>query len=295
MLVLSTTAITLLFLVVASLFDLKSGEIPDRVTIGLIIVMLAISSAASVMASDAVMFASSLFVGAGYFAAAYALYRLGQWGGGDVKLFAGVGCSLGLLNAAGFSWKAPLMPYYIVYFIDMGIIAMPYALAYMLSLSFSSPAVFHRFREEASSKKSIAMLAIGLLLPVAVYTSSGFTLFLVFSFILPAYVLVSIFLKTSEETLLSKTIPVSELKETDAVAEDIAYQGERLASRREIEGVSRKQLDRIKQLASEGKIPPTVRIRWGVKFAPIILAAFILTLYYGDILALVLKALTRAY
>ncbi|MDD5111321.1 MAG: hypothetical protein PHG85_02115, partial [Candidatus Altiarchaeota archaeon] len=78
-------------------------------------------------------------------------------------------------------------------------------------------------------------------------------------------------------------------------AEDIAYQGERLASRREIEGVSRKQLDRIKQLASEGKIPPTVRVRWGVEFAPIILAAFILTLYYGDILALVLKALTRAY
>jgi prepilin signal peptidase PulO-like enzyme (type II secretory pathway) len=290
MLSLFVVAVASLFILVASLYDLKYGEIPDAVNLGFAGAIILIALSLSLLEGDALYLENALAVGIGYFAISYTLHYMGQWGGGDVKLLFGVGASLGLLNAVGYPWNAPSLPYYVVYFIDMGVVVMPYALSYFTILGLSKPEVFGKFLAGTVQKQALAALAAGFIMPLVLYMSTKFMFFLPFSAILPAFIIASIYLKTSEEVLLTKTIPTSKLKETDALAEDIIYQGKKLALRRDIEGVTKEQLKEIKGLAAEGKLPRRIKIRWGVKFAPIILAAFLLTLYAGDLMAMLIQA-----
>jgi Flp pilus assembly protein protease CpaA len=141
----AVAGVALLFMIAASIYDLKDGEIPDEINYGFFLTLVVIGICLSISRSNTNLIVNSIYLGIAYFAAAYLLYRLGQWGGGDVKLLLGVGCTLGLLNSLGFAWDTPLMPYYVAYFINMGFIAMPYALAYMLLLRLSNKNVFQKF------------------------------------------------------------------------------------------------------------------------------------------------------
>jgi len=293
MLLLLVVAAASLFMLVASAYDLKYGEIPDRVNFAFSLVMVAAAVALSFQASDYGILLNTLSVGFGYFAVAYVLYLLGQWGGGDVKLLLGLGCALGLLNSLGFQWNAPFMPYYILYFIDMGLVVMPYALVYMLLLSISRPEVFGVFWFNAKKAKTFFHLFLAVTLPIVLYGLSGFSFFLLFSLLLPLFVLSSIFLKTSEDVLLTKAVDVSRLSEGDALAEDLYVEGKAIALRRQIEGVDGKQLELIRALAVENKIPSRLKIRWGVKFAPIILVSFLLAVRFGDLMALLIRYSSR--
>lgn len=286
------TAAAILFLLAASIHDLKSGEIPDKITIGFTATILAISTLLYLTTSDADALIRPISVGTGYFLITYVLYHYGHWGGGDVKLLAGVGCALGLMDALGHGWNSPLFPYYLVYPINMGFLVLPYAMAYTLILGFSKPAVFKQFLRQLASIKAVTAILLSLAIPLLLYMHTKFTLFLLLSALMPSITLASLFLKTSEEILLTKTIDISELKESDALAEDLTYNGEKIALKREIEGVGGK-LNMIKQLASEGKIPPKIRIRWGVKFAPIITLSFLTTVYFGDLMAMLAVGLNK--
>ena len=290
MLPLIVIAVAAFFILAASLYDIRYGEIPDAVNLGFALAVIAIALALSLLTGDARYLGSTFAVGTGYFAVSYILHYLGQWGGGDVKLLFGVGGALGLLNAVGYPWNTPILPYYVVYFIDMGVIVMPYALSYFIILGLSKPEVFKKFLVEALQKKVLAAIALGVVTPLLFYFYTKFLFFMLFSAILPAFILASVFLKTSEDVLLTKVIPASKLKETDALAEDIKYRGKTLARRRDIEGITKQQLTLIKRLATQGKISRKIKIRWGVKFAPIILAAFLITVYAGDLMALFLLA-----
>jgi hypothetical protein len=289
MLILIVTAAAFTLLLLASAYDLKTGEIPDKITNGYAAAMLALTAVAFLSGSGAKALYGPL-IGLAYFLVAYALYHYGQWGGGDVKLLACVGCTLGLLDALGYHYNAPLLPYYLVYLIDMGFLVMPYALAYTITLGLSKPAVFKRFLSQLAGIKPATLLLLSFAPPILLYLSTQFTPFLLLSAVMPLVTLTTLFLKTSEEILLTKTIKTADLKESDALAEDLSCCGEKIALKREIEGIGNKT-ELIKKLASEGKIPSEIRIRWGVRFAPIIALSFLATVYVGDFMALLARSL----
>lgn len=291
MLPLLVTVIALIFLLVASIYDLKYGEITDKINFGFILTVVILSITLSLSRMDINILLNTVSIGMGYFVVAYVLYHLGQWGGGDVKLLLGLGCTIGLLNSIGYVWNTPLLPYYLVYFIDMGVVVLPYALIYMLILSVSKPDVFKNCLEKTASMSTLILFLLAFAAPLIFYLYTASPFFILFSVVLSTFILASLFLKTSEEVLLTKTIPVSELKESDALEEDLTYNGKKIALRREIEGVNKQQLELIKKLASENKIPSQIKIRWGVKFAPIIAISFLLTVYVGDLMAILIKEL----
>jgi len=289
MLIPAVIAIALLFLILASIQDLKSGEIPDKISVGFTIAIMLLAASLAIHAKNITPLLNAITLGVGYFIAAYILYKLGQWGGGDVKMLLGLGCTLGLINSLGYSWNSPLVPYYLSYFLNMGFVALPYALLYMLILSCKKTEVYTEFRKKIFETKTLILLAISIALPLAFYLTTSFPFFIVFSAILPAFTLISVYLKTTEKMLLTKIIPVFELKEADALAEDLKYDGKKIALRRDIEGLSREQLLLVKKLAAERKIPSEIKIRWGVKFMPIITFAFLITLYSGDLMFMVIQ------
>jgi len=280
-------ALSVFFLLIASYFDLRTGEIPDKVSFSFIGVSLLIALTDSIISLNFNLLVNSLILGVAYFAFGYLSFWLGQWGGGDVKILAGIGCSLGYLGSVGF-FEDGFLPYYITYFVNLGLVAWPYAILYSLVLGVMKPESFTRFVTLCKNRRTILLVVASFLPSITALVLKPGILGVIYSS-LPLFVLFSIYLKAVEEVALQRTIKVSELKEADALADDLIVDGRTIAKGRNIEGITKEQFEEIRNLAREGKIPEEIRIRWGIKFVPILLLAFILLLWFGDMLGVVMN------
>ncbi|MBU4267078.1 MAG: prepilin peptidase [Candidatus Altiarchaeales archaeon] len=278
-------SVSVLFLLVASYFDLKTGEIPDKVSFSLIGISLLVAGADSVMSSNFDLILNSLVVGIAYFAFGYLSFWLGQWGGGDVKILAGIGCSVGYLGSLGV-FSGMYVPYFISYFVNLGLVGWPYVVLYSLILGVMKPESFTRFMSLLRKKRTVLLVAVSFLPPMAALFMDIGVLGVVY-LALPVFVVLSVYLKAVEKVALQKTVRVSELREYDALAEDITVDGKLIAGKRNIEGITKEQLGEIKELAKGGKIPDNIRIRWGIKFVPILFLAFVSLLLWGDMLKII--------
>ncbi|MBN2013884.1 MAG: prepilin peptidase [Candidatus Altiarchaeota archaeon] len=282
--------ITSIFLFFASYFDLKTGEIPEKITRGLIVAVIVLAAISSFNTLGYYFMFWSLAVGTGFFVVGYVMFYLGEWGGGDVKLLAGIGCSLGLLNALGYFTPQGAFSYPVDYFINFATAAPPYAILYSLFLGLMKPAVFEEFIKSLTNRAYLALVLFSFLLSFIV--SNLGTQRLTFIYVLiPLLVLVSLYLKAVERIALQKSIPLSELREADILAYDLVIDDRKIASRRDIEGITKEQLGEIRSLAAEGNIPEKISIRWGIRFAPVFFIAFLMTFFYGNVLELIVLSL----
>ncbi|MEA1924557.1 MAG: prepilin peptidase [Candidatus Altiarchaeota archaeon] len=280
-------SVTLLFLLAASWFDLRTGEIPDEVSIGLSAVMLLASGAYSIISGDFSFVSSAFIVGLLYFIFGYGLHYLGEWGGGDVKLIAGVGCALGFLKIQDYLNEG-MMPYYVDYLINIALMASPYVLLYTLVLGLMKPSVFSLFRKTLSNKIILFIVFFSFIPSVSAYFLDLGSLVFMYLMI-PVLVVLSVYLKTVEKEALQKTVGLDELMVEDVVAQDLVVDGVKIASSRDISGLSGEDIARIRELHEEGKIPSELRVKWGVRFAPIFLFAFLLSITVGNALEVLVR------
>ena len=292
MLITVVAGITTIFLLLASLFDLKTGEIPEKITRGLIAIIILIALIYSIYTLNPSPLLQSLFVGTAFFLLGYLMFYLGEWGGGDVKLLAGIGCSLGLLGSMNYfaGTLEGIFPYYIDYFINLAIVASPYVIVYSFLLGLMKPLVFEEFTGYCKKKSSLLLILLSFIPLLLVLNLNMSRLALIYLFI-PVLIVLSIYLKAVEKIALQKTIDVQELNEEDILADDLIVDRKKIVSRRDMEGLDRNQVIEIQRLASEGKISKNITIRWGIRFAPILFLAFLLTLIWGDVLEIIVKFL----
>ncbi len=273
--------LTLVFLLLASYFDLKSGEIPEKLSRSFIFSMGFLAFLFSLYFMDFSILGFSLLVGLGYFIFGYLTYYLGQWGGGDVKILAGIGLSLGLLGILNFSFpNSEFFPYYISYFLNMGLVAFPYAFLYGIILGFKNPKIFPEYFHQVSQKKAILVFLLSFLPSItALYFKFPF-LSLVY-LVLPLFVLISFYLKALEKVALVKKIPVAKLREGDVPKEDLIISGKKISARN-IQGLEPEQIKEIQKLAAQGKFSKDIEIKFGIKFVPILMLAFLLLIWLGN-------------
>jgi len=280
--------LAILFLFLGSVQDLKTGEIPEKISIGFIISMLLISTGSAVIDSNPGYLIDPLLVGAGFFLIGYVLFYLGQWGGGDVKLVAGVGLCLGYLSNYPLMPKG-LFPYYATYFINLLAIAFPYATVYGVYLGSRVPETGKEFRRLLGDWKTRAAIAASFL-PALLAKYYGLGSLAGIYLAVPFMFIIAFYLKAVEMKALQKTIQVKDLKLWDVVAEDLVVEGKTIASKRDIEGLTEESLMKVKKLSEEGKIGKEIRIKWGIKFAPVLLLSFI-SVFYGNVVELIVSAL----
>ncbi len=284
MIELSIIGITTLFLIMGSYFDLRTGEIPEKISIGLIVTILIYSLIYSVYTGDIDFFGNALLLGAGYFILAYILFYMGEWGGGDVKLLTGIGCSLAFLDAAGYFKDVSVLPYYIDYLINMALISAPYLIIYSLILGLMKKEVIEEFIGYFKTRTTLLLIILSFIPAIfSLWISIGPSVTLIYLCI-PFIVVLSFYLRAVEIQALQKTVAVDELMEWDVVAEDIKVDDKKIASKRDIEGLTRNDIKAIKELAAEGKIPKEIRIKWGIKFAPILFLAFVASVLVGNLM-----------
>jgi hypothetical protein len=290
-------AVSMAFLALASAADLKTGEVPERWSTGLAVFILAVSAAHAVLLWDVRYLYQPILWGLAAFAASYGIFYLGQWGGGDVKLLGGIGGLLGFLDAGGFGWPNAQflgfpVPPLATYAIDMATMATPYVVIYTLAMGVGKPRVFMDYLAKLSQPRTAATVAATVLpLAAAVYLGLDILAY-VYAFV-PFLALASVYMKTVEEKLMTKSVGVSELREWDIIVEDVVADGERAVPGGSIEGITPAQLSMIRDLAAAGKIPQTIRTKWGVKFAPVLMLSVPATIYFGNILDIVFMRLVR--
>jgi hypothetical protein len=276
-------------LAVASWIDLKTGEVPESCSMGFAALVGLASLWSAAYYSDFGYLWLPAFWGFLAFSVAYVIFYFGQWGGGDVKLLGGIGGLLGLLEASGYIWPnntfigLAIPSALCTYGLNMALLAGPYVIAYTIFIGLRQPMVFKVFLERFREPQTLLTFAVSILpLFFAVYFEV-YALAYVYALV-PFMVAASVYMKTVEETLMSKTVRVSDLREWDIIAEDVIVDGLEVAPKGNIEGITPEQLAKLKAYSAEGRFKDTVKTKWGVKFVPVLFLSLPATVYAGNLL-----------
>ncbi|MBS3124489.1 prepilin peptidase [Candidatus Woesearchaeota archaeon] len=136
--------ITFAALLAASYCDLRTKEVPDWISYGLLFSVLGIELIASIVSGNWWIMASGVLGFLVLFIVGYLLYRLGQWGGGDTKLLMGLGAAIGIsLPIQTSSWEL------LFFFFALLFCGAVYGLGWVVYLAIiKRKIVFRKFQEE---------------------------------------------------------------------------------------------------------------------------------------------------
>lgn len=271
-------------LIIASITDIKTREVPDWLNYGLIIFGLGSRLIYSVALSDFSLFLYGLAGFFVFFVIANLMFYSAQWGGGDSKLLMGLGAVIGL----NFNFKE--MPFLVIFWINIILIGSIYGLFWSFVLAFKNKNKFlSDFR--ARIKKSVKIRRFLLIICLTVLLSAFFVDILMIRFLLVILVFsslliycISIFVKSIEKTCLLKYVEPEKLTEGDWIAKNIIIKKKRICGPKDL-GIEKKQIKQLIQLKRKGLIKK-VLIKEGIPFVPSFLIAFIITLWFGNWLLL---------
>ena len=271
--------------------DVRTREVPDWLTYGLVIFGLGAGLLRSVTEWSLQPLAFSLAGAALLFAIAYALYLSGQWGGGDSKLLIGIGASLGLPVMLRFPYVG--LDGFLVSFLANLVVAS--ALYSLICATFFALRRRRRFAGELKKvlkrgkvprrvalAVAIALLVFSIAVPhaLAKMVAAGAAVIL----ILTAYLWV--FSATVERAFMFEWVSPSRLTEGDWVAKDVFSGGRRIAGPKDL-GVSKAQIGNLVRLHREKKIGK-VLLKTGIPLVPAFLLALLASHFLGNLLVFLL-------
>jgi len=278
--------ICLIALIVASITDIKTREVPDWLSFSLMFSGLGLRLIYSVITSDWMFIVHGLFGFIAFLAIAYIMFYAGQWGGGDSKILIGLGGLLGLeLNIDAFI---------IGFWINVLLVGVAYGLLWSVFMAIRKRSAFLKeFRSSLTKKRMVLFrriffVASVILIITFVFISELFirltSLFFAILFLLGIYVYT--FIKAVEASCMLKHVEPEQLTEGDWIAEDIIIGKKRITGPKDL-GIEMDQIKELIALKKLGKVKK-VLIKEGIPFVPSFLIAFILTYVYGNLILLFL-------
>jgi Flp pilus assembly protein protease CpaA len=246
----------------ASVFDIKSREVPDFISyvflVGaiLLILILAIYED-SLQVLEFIPLSFALLFGF-----AYLMYRLGQWGGGDAKLM--LGFSFLFTN---ISLNSSLS--FVNLFINMLLFGGFYGLFAILALGV----IKHKEMKKRMKIYDYVLLVAGAIAIILVYFLIVYPLNILISLMVLLLVVIRYIYIVSME-LMYRDISVSKLTEGDWLADDVIKDGKIVIRRTNI-GLTAEDINKLK--SEEVK---QVRVKIGLPFIPGILLGAIVTIFF---------------
>ncbi len=217
---------------------------------------------------------AGLALGAGVFALGYAIYYMGKIGGGDVKLFAGIGFLMPFYQGQVFLMQS---------LFASSILAVAFYAAYYLSKYFRK-GVGVKENKAGIKKASLLALAIGAYLAVSAFyavISQATALFLAIP--LGLAVLFIAFEKGIRREFFLKQVELEKLEEDEVIASEFLSQGLKEKLGLKLKGVfGEKEVAKLKTLGVK-KVPV---FRGMPPFAPFVLLGCIAALMQPDLLSL---------
>ncbi|MBI2107936.1 prepilin peptidase [Candidatus Woesearchaeota archaeon] len=277
-------AVTILFLSIASITDLKKREVPDWLNYGSIAVGLGFNLIFSLIYSNYSFIINSMLGFGVFYALAYLLFYTGQWGGGDSKALMGIGSLLGL----GYDFSQ--MPFIALFLFNTLLAGAAYGLVWTIFLAVRNR---NSFRKETSSilkDKNVVIAKIILLAFAAiVFIAIFLPVFRPFKLLIVGLLLIAyttfyvwVLTKAVEKSCMQKYVIPTALTEGDWIVNDIRISGKRICGPKDF-GIEKKQINLLIKYYKAGKIRK-VLIKEGIPFIPSFLMGFIITLVFGNVL-----------
>lgn len=270
-------------LIVASISDLKTREVPDWISYALIATGVFIAAVQALLDES---IAALIHAGIGCFVGltiGFSMYYLGQWGGGDAKIIIGLGTLIGL---------DPLHlgdSFFIGLLLNLIIAGAIYGLFWTIGLALRNmPAFVKTFREVRAEKRvrtlrklHLAIMLLGILAFILTPSPAKppMLILLILIFLL---IHLWIFIQAVERSCMIKTYPVSKLTEGDWIVKEVVRKGKHLCGPKDL-GIKAEQIRELKR----HKVRSVV-VKEGVPFLPSFLLAYLLTLWTGNWFALLL-------
>jgi|TARA_B100001971_G_C18171997_1_gene527699 prepilin peptidase CpaA len=277
--------LVLIGLVVGSVTDLKTREVPDWLSYGMMGTGVGLSLLFSVLYWDYSFVAHSLFGLLVMFLFGLLMFYSGQWGGGDSKILMGVGALVGLSwNLVPFPFPFPFL---LAFFVNMLLMGAVYGIGWSVYLVVRHYSAFKASFRHIMGLKAVGQVKLMLLVTGFVVLASYFFVdrwlwFVVLGgyivVVLISYLRVAV--KALEKSSMIRSVRPDQLTEGDWIVKDVSYRGKYICGPKDL-GIEKKAIKKLVALYKAGKIKEIV-IKEGIPFVPSFLLAFILTLFVGN-------------
>ncbi len=280
--------VSLLWVSVASVIDIKTREVPDWLSYSLILIGLSVRGIYALLFTQPAYFLYGLFaLGLAYLFGS-AMYYTRQWGGGDSKLLMGIA----VIYATIPNPLAPFtpFPFLVSFLINMLIIGAGYGMLYTFYLSVRHyPTVLTHLRKPAYAYIRYLWIPLFAAL-VFFYFSSNFyvTIISLLLVALSAVLLSTTLIRIVEHSCMHKRIPVHRLTEGDWLVQPVLYQGKTLVP------ATKTGLEKEDILLLRQKKIKDVLVKEGMPFVPVFFLSLLVTLFYGPLFYSALTAFVSA-
>lgn len=270
--------ISLIWLIFASLEDIKTREVPDWISYSLIAIALAFYLTKSIVLNDISFIIQPLFGLGVFFFLGNLMYYMRQWGGGDVKLFSGLGALFPLYPGELLNYFDPNLqfPFLLILIINIIVFGALYSLIYGFYLIIKNK---NRIKFNFKINKLYAVLALILSLTTLLLQDLILRiLMLLLAFLILVYPYIKNFIHIIEHKIMTKRISLDKLTEGDWVIENIYHKG-KLVYNKSDPGVTNLDIKLFKKIKLKN-----VLIKEGIPFIPSFLFALIISLIFGNLL-----------
>lgn len=266
-------------LIIASIFDIKTREVPDWLNFSLLAFAIATALLLSITKSDYHIIINALIGLLAGILIGVILFYTGQWGGGDTKLIAGL-CTIMGYSSGNYRQGLLLIGSFLICTMLVGAI---YGLGFSFYKAISNykqfkPAIEQKLRSKQVLVIRIILLAIGIIafffLLFTKSIESGMAFGLAMSLFLFFYLWA--FISVVEKTCMIQEVEVKKLTEGDWIVGDVV-KGKKTILKPSKTGITLEQIAMLKR----HKINK-VMVKVGIPFVPSFLFAYIITFGIGN-------------
>lgn len=261
--------------ILGSYTDLKTREVPDLINYSMMILGLIIATTFSLIYhSFSFIISSAIGLVAGFLIGSV-MFFLRQWGGGDVKMIAGIGSLMGISPQ-----EFPQIPLFIMFLALSMIAGAFYGIGYLIYIAFKNRKEFIRKYKEHSQKpinKWFKRIYLITTTPILIYLYLAnlrleySVLILMLLVITIASFYLFIFGQVVSKISSTKKIKINQLTEGDWIKDDLESKGIKISKT----GITEEE---IKLLKNKGI--KEVTIIEGIPFIPSFLFGLILTYFF---------------
>ena len=264
-------------LLISSIIDMKTREVPDELSIGLIAAAVILKILHAYEIDNFLILLNSLFGFLIFLGISLIMYYTRQWGGGDAKLFMALGIALPYYPTELILFNPNLnISFMITIVFNILIFGFLYGMGYIIYLSLKN--------KSKLKKLNLKINKLYFLLPLALIVLSMFfqyelrILLLVLAILVLIYPYLLKIIKFVEKEIMTYKIKIRELTEGDWILHDVFHNKNKIYSKNS-PGVTKKQIELFKKY----KIKEII-VREGIPFVPAIFLGVLFSLIFGSLI-----------
>ena len=280
--------ITVIWLILASISDLKTREVPNWLSYSLIVIGIVFSMTEFIITKDKDILINSL-IGFGIcFVIANVMYYSRQWGGGDAKLLIGLGIIISTYPKYLLNILHPNLgeiPFIITILMNIMLIGAIYGICWSIYLGIKNKTLLKKdikqtFQKNKKYRYLISWLTL-ILLALSFFLEPMLKLLvLICAFSLFLLFYLSLFMRSVENACMFKQVTIDKLTEGDWVTEKITIDDNLIYNPKNT-GITIKDIDHLKKF--KNKIT-SVTVKEGIPFIPSFLIGVLISIFIGNII-----------